>query len=373
MRGGLPDHTDRLAHALSASHRVTVLTSRGVATERPFAVKAEVLNWHDREALLDRVRAASGSGPVLWQYVPHMYGRGGVNFAVPGAMAQLAREGRRQVVLAHEIRAPFSLWPHRSFYALAHRLMWRRVRAAAQAVGISTSAWLERERGRQSDWVNGARVGRSPTWFLAPSPSNIPVVRVQSGHRQAWREEQGLGAESRCVGFFGSVGSGKQFEWVLAGWREARRRVPSTGLVVLGGRPEPRLTEEERGWFRALGFLPGEDVSRALQALDLLVLPFEDGVSERRSSFMVGLAHGLTVVTTLGEGTGKDLAGEDFYWGVPLNGGATAYATAVREAVTEDGRRRAMGERAARRYAERYDWGCLVTEMQQHWSAPGLG
>ena len=25
--------------------------------------------------------AASGSGPLLWQYVPHMYGRGGVNFA----------------------------------------------------------------------------------------------------------------------------------------------------------------------------------------------------------------------------------------------------------------------------------------------------
>jgi hypothetical protein len=205
-----------------------------IHADRPFAVKAEVSNWHDRKALLERVRAASGCGPVLWQYVPHMYGRGGVNFAVPGAMAQLAREGRPQVVLAHEIRAPFSLWPHRTFYAMAHRLMWRRVRSVAQAIGISTSAWLERERGRRPDVRGGARVGARPTWFLAPSPSNIPVVRVQSGHRQAWREGQGLGVESRCLGFFGSVGSGKQFEWVLAGWREARRRVSCTGLVVLG-------------------------------------------------------------------------------------------------------------------------------------------
>lgn len=373
MRGGLPDHTDRLAHALSASHRVTVLTSPGVETDRPFAVKAEVSNWHDRKALLERVRAASGCGPVLWQYVPHMYGRGGVNFAVPGAMAQLAREGRPQVVLAHEIRAPFSLWPHRTFYAMAHRLMWRRVRSVAQAIGISTSAWLERERGRRPDVRGGARVGARPTWFLAPSPSNIPVVRVQSGHRQAWREGQGLGVESRCLGFFGSVGSGKQFEWVLAGWREARRRVSCTGLVVLGGRPEPRLTEEERRWFRPLGFLPGEEVSRALQALDLLVLPFEDGVSERRSSFMVGLTHGLAVVTTVGEGTGKELAGEDFYWGVALNAGATGYATAVREAVTEDGRRQEMGGRAARRYAARYDWPCLAKALLPHLSASGRG
>ncbi len=368
MRGGLPDHTDRLAHALSATHRVTVLTSPGVETDRVFAVKAEVSNWHDREALLDRVRAVSGSGPVLWQYVPHMYGRGGVNFAVPGAMAQLAREGRRQVVLAHEIRAPFSCWPHRSFYALAHRVMWRRVRSAAPSIGISTSAWLERERG-------GTMVGARPRWFLAPSPANLPVVRVEPDHRRAWRAGQGLEAESRCLGFFGSVGSGKQFEWVLAGWREARRRVPSTGLVVLGGKPAPRLTEEESRWFRPLGFLPGEEVSRALQALDLLILPFEDGVSERRSSFMVGLAHGLAVVTTVGEGTGRELrrAQEDFYWGVSRAAGEAGFARAVREAVMDEGRRRATGERAAHQYSARYDWGCLVKELLPHLSAPGRG
>jgi glycosyltransferase involved in cell wall biosynthesis len=133
------------------------------------------------------------------------------------------------------------------------------------------------------------------------------------------------------------------------------------------------LTEEERRWFRPLGFLPGEEVSRALQALDLLVLPFEDGVSERRSSFMVGLTHGLAVVTTVGEGTGKELAGEDFYWGVALNAGATGYATAVREAVTEDGRRQEMGGRAARRYAARYDWPCLAKALLPHLSASGRG
>jgi hypothetical protein len=41
--------------------------------------------------------------------------------------------------------------------------------------------------------------------------------------------------------------------------------------------------------------------------MDVLALPFADGVSERRSSFMAGLAHGRHVVTTVGEATGADL------------------------------------------------------------------
>ena len=374
MRGGLPDHTDRLAHALSKDFRVTVLTSPGVDTDRPFAVRAEVTNWHDRDGLLHRVRAAAGEGPILWQYVPHMYGRGGVNFAVPGAMEGLAQDGRRQVVLAHEIRAPLSWWPHRGFYALSHRFMWRRVRKAADGIGISTGAWLERERRRGPDAgivssshgtqgagpLGGKPVVTGVRWFLAPSPSNIPVVRVDAGHCRAWRASHGLEGAAQVMAFFGSVGTGKQFDWVLEGWREARRRSEATGLVVLGGRPDPHLTDEERRWFRALGYLGGEEISQALQTVDLLALPFEDGVSERRSSFMVGLAHGMAVLTTVGEGTGEELRAGDFFRGVPLEAGGRGFAIAAGQGLAEVEMLRAMGERALRRYAERYDWACLA-------------
>ena len=50
----------------------------------------------------------------------------------------------------------------------------------------------------------------------------------------------------------------------------------------------------------ATGGLPREDVSLHLQACDLLVQPYPDGVSSRRTTVMAGLAHGRPVATTAG-------------------------------------------------------------------------
>jgi len=354
MRGGLPDHTDRLATVLSDSHEVTVLTSVGVETGRRFRVRAEVEDWRNGRKLERQVSEAAGGGPVVWQYVPHMYGRGGVNLVVPRVMGRLAESGVRQVVLAHEIRAPFSWWPHRSVYALAHRLMWRKVRRSAAAIGISTASWLERIRGDD---------GEDSRYFLAPSPANIEVVALREGQREAWRGARGLIGATCVMGFFGSVGTGKQFDWVLEAWREARRREPGTGLVVIGGKPESALTEEERRWFVPLGYVENAGVSEAIQSLDMMVLPFEDGVSERRSSFMVGLAHGVAVVTTVGEGTGGDLRAGDFFRGVAVRDGREGFARAAAVLVLDRSGREWMGARAKAQYRRVYDWPCLARTL----------
>ncbi len=382
MRGGLPDHTDRLALELSKARRVTVLTSPGVETDRPFTVRAEVSDWHDRGALERRAREAAGNGPILWQYVPHMYGRGGVNFGVPGVLGRLAAEGRRQVVLAHEIRAPFSWWPHRSAYALAHRIMWRRVWAAADAIGVSTGAWLDRMSGAWDGTLaagSGADTGmeteaggrRRPRLFLTASPSNIRRVAVGVGHRASWLAAHGLERATTVVGCFGSVGMGSQFEWVLAGWREARRIESSTALVKIGGGLDPRLSADETPWFRGLGYLGEEDVSKGLQAMDLLALPFEDGVSERRSTFMVGLAHGLAVATTRGWGTGRELRDGDFYFGTPVEAGSIGYGKALAAAVADEASRREIGRRGLRRYEARYAWEELAAAIGRHLGVGG--
>jgi glycosyltransferase involved in cell wall biosynthesis len=51
------------------------------------------------------------------------------------------------------------------------------------------------------------------------------------------------------------------------------------------------------------GPLPADDVSVHLQAMDLHLAPFDDGVSSRRGSFMAGLANAVASVTTTGEAT----------------------------------------------------------------------
>jgi glycosyltransferase involved in cell wall biosynthesis len=48
------------------------------------------------------------------------------------------------------------------------------------------------------------------------------------------------------------------------------------------------------------GGLPPPDASRHLQACDVLVQPYPDGVSGRRGSVMAGLAHGVATATNAG-------------------------------------------------------------------------
>jgi len=46
------------------------------------------------------------------------------------------------------------------------------------------------------------------------------------------------------------------------------------------------------------GYTPPEQVSANFLAADICVLPYRDGVSYRRGSFMAALAHGLPIVST---------------------------------------------------------------------------
>jgi glycosyltransferase involved in cell wall biosynthesis len=51
----------------------------------------------------------------------------------------------------------------------------------------------------------------------------------------------------------------------------------------------------------ASGELAADDLSRHVSACDLMLQPYPDGVSSRRTSVMVALSHGRPVVTTSGD------------------------------------------------------------------------
>lgn len=349
--GGLPDHTERLAFELAKHTQVTVLTSLDRQRREPFTVRDTVSRWNDAESLTAQALEAGGEGvTTVWQYVPHMYGRGGVNFAVPRVMGTLRAQGRRQLVIAHEIAAPFGWRPHHAWYALAHRLMWRGVKRHADAVGISTEAWLPAD--------GDAR------FFLAPSPSNVPVLPLPDGHRTAWRAGKRLPGAGPVFAYFGTVSAAKQFDWVLRAWRAARRAAPDTSLVVIGAGPEPAMDAAERAHYRALGYLAADEVSRALQAVDVLVLPFVDGASERRGSFMAGLAHGCCVLSTTGHNTGPTLRRARFLRATPA-GAPAAFEAAAAALARDPAPRLELGVAARAAYAEHYDWPVVARALLQ--------
>lgn len=351
-RGGLADHTKLLAQKLAPTHRVKVLTTPGGDSDFSYDI-VPFDKWHQRGALVEAINA-SGNCPILWQYIPNIYGRGGVNFTVPNTIRSLSRK-RRQVTLAHEVATPLSSsWPHRACYSWAHRLQWQVIARHADAVGLSTEAWLER-------WLAKHRnaAGKS---VLIPSPSNIPIEPVAPNHRVEWRKRCRWPEDTRIIIHFGSVSPSKQIPWILDAWRAARTQRPAA-LIAIGDHLEVETSSEERRFLAVHSFLASGDVSRALQAADVLALPFSDGVSERRGSFMAGLSHGVPVVTTIGPATGPTLRKSDAFTAVPCDRPDLFTAKLV-ELLTDPGHGNGLGERGRSLYERSYNWPTVISRLE---------
>jgi glycosyltransferase involved in cell wall biosynthesis len=358
MRGGVADHTLALAAELAARLSAVVLTNSGINPgPAGFPIQAQVRDWHNVADLVALIEKLAPDHALLWQYVPHMYGRGGVNLALPAVMRKLQARGRRQLVIAHEIAAPLSAWPQRLYYALAQRWQWRGILEAADAVGISTEAWLEEWSHRRPDCRKN--------FFLAPSPATIPVVPVEQDHRKHWRAQQGLPVDLPLLGYFGTLGSGRLADWLVKAWRQAQQPGAPVGFVCLGATPEFQPDAALQPLFRPLGYLPADAVSRALQAVDVLLLPFSDGVSERRTSFMAGLSHGLPIVTTTAQNTGPTLRRSDYFLAA-TESEPDAFATHAAHLLRQEKERGQLGQRAREVYRKSYSWDCLGQLLQQH-------
>ena len=111
-----------------------------------------------------------------------------------------------------------------------------------------------------------------------------------------------------------------------------------------------------------LGYQSVKDVSIFLQSVDVLALPFEDGVSERRTSFMAGLNHGRPIVTTLGESTGEALKASSAFAAVLLTIEACLLKQ-LRDLLTNVPYRRSLAKKAAEHYRAHYDWPRLANNL----------
>jgi glycosyltransferase involved in cell wall biosynthesis len=119
------------------------------------------------------------------------------------------------------------------------------------------------------------------------------------------------------------------------------------------------------------GRLAAEDVSRHLQAMDLHLTPFIDGVSTRRGSFMAGLQHGVPTLGTHGPLTDEIL--------VRADGDAvrlcsiddpSAYGHAAVALFGAPDLRHRLGEHGQRLYRHHFDFDVSVHSMLSHLRDP---
>ena len=305
--GGVSDYARLVALGLAESGReVHVWTSpagddgRG-ETDRGVTVHRRAGLWSaaDLRRLDAGLDAFAAPRRLLVQYTPNAWGRRGLNLGFCRWLERRARAGDEVVAMVHEAIYPWRPGdrPARLALSAIHPLMFASLLRASRRV-LYAAASLEAQIARYGR-------GRAAA-SLAPVPSTVPVVDDPAGVAAT---RAGLApAGTVLLGHFGTYGevAGEVLERSLVPLLRGR----ADRLALLLGRGGRNYAEglirrhpDLAGRVAATGGLPPEDLSRHLQACDLMIQPYVDGVSTRRTSAMASLAHGLPVVTNQGHNT----------------------------------------------------------------------
>lgn len=365
--GGVSDYTQQLCQALArAGDEVHVWVSALRGQEREASSGPRIVvhrlpagfGVRGLGALSAELARFSGPPRLLVQYVPHAFGYRAMNLPFCAWLA--ARRRERVWVMFHEAVFPFGERPLRTnVLAAATHAMAALLVNRADRVLVSTPAWAR--------YLRPLSLRRfEPHWL--PIPSNLPTS-VEPG-RVAELRRQLLGDHaSVLIGHFGTYGA------------HVASLVQAVVPRLLAERPERRLQLFGRGSqasaaelcarhpalasrIGATGALSPEDLVLHLAACDVLLQPYADGASTRRTSLMAGLGLGIPVVSNQGPLTEPEWA----EWGAAAlapDASPQALGREVERLLASPAARRELGARAVDCYRQRFSMQHTVTLLSR--------
>jgi glycosyltransferase involved in cell wall biosynthesis len=298
--GGISDYARSIAEALASkgvSVHVWCPAAEGLPPACPGVSVHQELGSFDPRSVWRVGRLLNGH-PVrrrlFVQWVPHGFGYKSLN--LPFALWLAGRAWFRDDelhLMVHEPYLRFSRKPSHIVASLIHRLMLCLAASKAERIWLSTSAWEPFVKPYASR-------SRSPQWLPVPVP---PTPRPAVPDIDALRAELAPDA-SPLVGHFSS--HSPILTPVLAPTIERLLR-KSQAIMVLIGHDGHRLRREIvtahpefAGRIRATGELDRLALAQHFAACDLMLQPYPDGISARRTSTITLLAEGCPIVTNSG-------------------------------------------------------------------------
>jgi glycosyltransferase involved in cell wall biosynthesis len=311
LQGGVGDFTRELARALSAAgHEAQVITSvigdqSSVVSEKQAAevvVQRVISSWGVQcWGEIAAVAQQQQLEVLNIQYEPAAYAmRVGVNF-LPSTWVR-RRIKVPTVTTFHDLLVPY-LFPK------AGPLRWKVVDYLARHSDaiIVTNA---EDRAHLSNFH-----AKHPTskLYTIPIGSNIEPAGAGAFDRTVERARWGIRPAEQLLGYFGFLSLSKGGSDLMQALKILSESDLPVKLLLIGGRTgssDPTNAEyaaqvdhliellDVKDRVIATGYLEPPDVSRALLACDVMVLPYVDGASLRRGSLLAAIAHGKAIVTT---------------------------------------------------------------------------
>ena len=349
--GGVADYARLVAGGLAAAgDGVNVWTgpSAGPHPDDPGVAVHHLPDHFGPRALavLDRALGRSPNHRVLVQYVPQAFGCKAMN--LPFCLWLFARRRRRPLVTFHEV-----MFPMRRGRPLRHNLLGAVTRLMALLVACSAADIFL----TAPIWERVLRIYagvKGPVSWI-PVPSNIPLVEDLAAARALRR---GYAGEGVLLGHFGTYPP--DIKPLLCRLLPTILTDNPALAVLLIGSGSSNLREallrahpEFARRLCATGPLPPQEVSHMLSACDLMLQPYSDGVSTRRTSLMAAIAHGRPVITNSGITT-EQLWAETGAVALSPSCDLDAMRALVAQVVADPGARAGLSAKARELYASRF-------------------
>jgi glycosyltransferase involved in cell wall biosynthesis len=355
--GGIAGYVAQLTEQLVLAGDMVDVFARGPAepANAAAALRAHGLaGGFDRQgrSAVTRVALSEPRSVILLEWVP--MGMGGFP---PSLLRWLTRLPHPLWVMFHEVAYPFERgqsWRRHALALATHgqaAFLWRR----ADRVFLSTEAWLEM-------LAPLGRPHRPPE--VLPIASNLPQVAAPERAGAALRATLGIPPDAGLVGHFGTFGS-LVAKPLLELLEELWARSPNTFVLLVGrGSHEFRTGLPAHLQARAcsLGELPPSRAAEALATADVVVNPFPDGATTRRTSLMAALALGKAVVTNEGHLTEPVWRSERCAELTQTH--PARLAEAVLSLLADPERRAALGARAAEVYQRCFSMAVTVRKLR---------
>jgi glycosyltransferase involved in cell wall biosynthesis len=292
-------------------------------------------------------------GILLAQYVPGAFGARGLNVPFCRWLAGMRHAGTDVRVMFHEPFFYFGLArPWRNVFALVQRAMAAMLLRASTRVYYSTETWSRLL----------TIYGPQTCVDVLPIPATIPADVADDAIARARARRKG----GFVMGHFGTYGDhiGRQLAEILPA---LLRRLPASRVLLVGRGGEAfarRLPPDVRDRVDATGPMTGAEVGAALRACDLLVQPYPDGVTTRRTSVMAALTTSVPVVTIAGPLT-EPVWADTTAVALAAAGDVPALVAIAARLAGDPAARAALGARGRELYVGRFALDVTIARMRR--------
>lgn len=359
MQGGVGAFTQELNRALTAQgHDCFVFTDHRAADKAqhdPSQITADAHSWG--MGTLSRIRHWAKAQQL--DVVNIQYQAAAFNMSAFIHILPMRLNSRCVVTTFHDLLVPY-LFPK------AGPLRYQAVLTLAR----SSDGAIVTNRGDLSRLASEKAIA---SLRHIPIGSNITPTLPTDFDRAAWRARLGYAAGDLVIGYFGFLNASKGIDTLFESVQMARAKGVPVKLLMIGGRTgtsdpanivyarEVEHMAHDLGLVDHLqwtGYVTSQEVSAHLSAVDLVALPFRDGVSFRRGSLMAALAHGCPIITTHPEVDMPELITDQHARLVPPDS-PTALCIAI-EDLADNATLRAELGRNARRLAQLFTWDSIA-------------